>query len=60
MIMGSLDTIGRQIATLPHSSVITRIARARDMALQGAQRAATLTSRLLAFSRQQALSPTKP
>ena len=27
------------------------------MALQGAQRAATLTSRLLAFSRQQALSP---
>ena len=27
------------------------------MALQGAQRAATLTSRLLAFSRQQALEP---
>jgi CheY-like chemotaxis protein len=31
--------------------------RAKEMALQGAQRAATLTSRLLAFSRQQALEP---
>ncbi len=32
-------------------------ARGLDMAVQGARRAATLTSRLLAFSRQQALAP---
>ncbi|MEA2983378.1 MAG: hypothetical protein QOF09_5201, partial [Alphaproteobacteria bacterium] len=36
---------------------VTRMTRAKDMALQGAQRAAILTSRLLAFSRQQALDP---
>ena len=33
--------------------------RARDMAHHGAQRAATLTARLLAFSRQQTLAPQK-
>jgi CheY-like chemotaxis protein len=33
------------------------MARALDMALQGAQRAASLTGRLLAFSRRQPLSP---
>ena len=40
-----------------HRPAMSRIARAREMALQGAQRAATLTSRLLAFSRQQTLAP---
>jgi signal transduction histidine kinase len=34
-----------------------RLARAVDMAMQGAQRAATLTARLLAFSRRQPLAP---
>jgi signal transduction histidine kinase len=57
IVVGGLDIIGRQMPTLPPSAAVTRIARARDMALQGAQRAATLTSRLLAFSRQQALVP---
>ena len=57
IVMGGLDVIGRQISELPQSPAVARIARARDMALQGAQRAATLTSRLLAFSRQQALAP---
>ena len=57
VVMGGLDVIGRHIPTLPPSAGMSRIARAREMALQGAQRAATLTSRLLAFSRQQTLSP---
>jgi len=57
VILGGLETIGRQLPLLGTSTAAQRIARARDMALQGAQRAATLTSRLLAFSRQQALDP---
>jgi len=57
VVMGGLDVIGRQVSALPPSSAVSRIVRAKDMALQGAQRAATLTSRLLAFSRQQALAP---
>jgi CheY-like chemotaxis protein len=42
---------------LPASPATSRISRARNMALQGAQRAVTLTNRLLAFSRQQPLAP---
>jgi signal transduction histidine kinase/CheY-like chemotaxis protein len=57
VVLGGLDMIGRQIAELPSSPAVVRIIRARDMALHGAQRAATLTARLLAFSRQQALAP---
>jgi len=57
IVIGGLELIERQIALLPPSPAAMRIARARDMAVQGAQRAATLTSRLLAFSRQQALTP---
>ena len=57
IILGGLDTIGRQIPALPPSAAVSRIVRANEMALQGVQRAVTLTSRLLAFSRQQALAP---
>jgi signal transduction histidine kinase len=57
VVLGGLDMIGRQVADLPPSAAMTRITRAKEMALQGAQRAATLTNRLLAFSRQQALDP---
>ena len=52
VIIGGLDTIKR---SRPGDE--TRIARAADMALQGAQRAAGLTERLLAFSRRQPLAP---
>ena len=52
VIIGGLDTIRRSKA-----SDEIRIQRAADMALQGAQRAASLTSRLLAFSRRQPLAP---
>ncbi|MBB4569273.1 ATP-binding protein [Rhizobium leucaenae] len=52
IIIGGLDTIKR---SKPEDHA--RIARAVDMALQGAQRAASLTGRLLAFSRRQPLEP---
>jgi signal transduction histidine kinase/DNA-binding response OmpR family regulator len=53
VIIGGLDTI-RRTGALDNA----RLARALDMATQGAQRAATLTARLLAFSRRQPLNPT--
>jgi signal transduction histidine kinase/DNA-binding response OmpR family regulator len=52
VIIGGLDTIKR---SKPADEA--RIARAVDMALQGALRAASLTGRLLAFSRRQPLDP---
>lgn len=52
VIMGGLDTIKRA-----NPSDHIRIRRAADMALLGAQRAAGLTARLLAFSRRQPLAP---
>ena len=59
VIVGGLDTIGRQLDRPPEEMDLARMRRARDMAHHGAQRAATLTSRLLAFSRQQTLAPQK-
>lgn len=52
VIMGGLDTLRRS-----GTGDNPRLVRALDMATQGAQRAATLTSRLLAFSRRQPLEP---
>jgi len=57
VVLGGLEAIGRQLPAVKNAPAAARIARARDMALQGVQRAATLTSRLLAFSRQQPLAP---
>jgi PAS domain S-box-containing protein len=57
IILGGLEAIGRQLPALDASPAVERIERSRDMAIQGTKRAATLTSRLLAFSRQQALAP---
>ncbi len=57
IIIGGLDSIGRHIEKLPTSHELERMQRFRDMALHGARRAATLTARLLAFSRRQALDP---
>jgi PAS domain S-box-containing protein len=57
IVQGGLDAIGRQLPALKASPAVSRIARAREMALQGVQRAVTLTNRLLAFSRQQPLAP---
>ena len=52
VIIGGLDTIRRS-----RPDEHQRIRRATDMALSGAQRAVSLTSRLLAFSRRQPLAP---
>jgi signal transduction histidine kinase/ActR/RegA family two-component response regulator len=52
IIIGSLNVIERRIAK--GSTDVTRYISA---ALEGAQRAATLTQRLLAFARQQPLAP---
>jgi PAS domain S-box-containing protein len=57
IVLGGLEAIGRQIPHLPKSPAAERVARSKDMAMQGVQRAVALTSRLLAFSRQQPLAP---
>ena len=57
IVIGGLDMVGRQIPALGATTAAERIARAKDMALQGVQRAVILTNRLLAFSRQQPLAP---
>ena len=55
IVLGNLETIERYAKTLPgpHPNLRRGIANA----LRGANRAAALTARLLAFSRRQALSP---
>jgi PAS domain S-box-containing protein len=57
VVLGGLEAIERQVPNLPVVPATARILRAKDMALQGVQRAITLTGRLLAFSRQQPLEP---
>ncbi len=55
IIIGNLETIQR--ATEGQAADAPRVARLAANAMQGAQRAAALTQRLLAFSRQQPLDP---
>jgi len=56
VVIGSLESQQRQLqAKTPD---IPRISRLRDMAATGAERAALLTARLLAFARRQPLKPT--
>ena len=57
LMLGGLDTIDRQLVHLPAGPAKARIEKAKDLALQGVQRARALTGRLLAFSRRQALAP---
>src|SRR6202163_2041532 len=57
IIQGGLDMIGRHISTFDNSPAVSRIARGKDMAIEGVRRAAKLTNRLLAFARQQPLDP---
>ncbi len=56
VVMGGLDIIQRQVAR-PEGPSPERIRSAAENAMQGARRAATLTQRLLAFSRRQSLDP---
>jgi PAS domain S-box-containing protein len=57
VIQGGLEMIERQALNLDTSAAVSRIVRGKDMALEGVRRAAKLTSRLLAFARQQPLEP---
>lgn len=57
VIMGSLDSIRRQLDDPAKELDVARLRRLQGMAFQGAERAATLTSRLLAFARRQPLKP---
>ncbi len=54
VILGNLETAQRASTSNPNTD---RLARALDNAIQGAQRAASLTQRLLAFSRRSPLDP---
>jgi PAS domain S-box-containing protein len=54
IVLGNLETIQRRTKDLGGSA---NIQRALNNAMRGAQRAATLTARLLAFSRRQPLNP---
>ena len=56
IIIGNLESAQRQIASLSDAAK-DRLTQAVSRAMLGAQRAATLTRRLLAFSRQQPLNP---
>jgi signal transduction histidine kinase len=57
VILGSLDSIRRELDDPAEELDIARLRRLQSMAFQGAERASTLTSRLLAFARRQPLNP---
>ncbi|WP_395670848.1 ATP-binding protein [Phenylobacterium sp.] len=57
VIIGGLDTVRRLLPDGGAGKDSPRLQRGLDMALSSAQRAATLTKRLLAFSRRQPLEP---
>jgi PAS domain S-box-containing protein len=61
IIIGNLDTIQRRLAQAGPEAVnlAATLKRPIEMAQQGGHRAAQLTQRLLAFSRKQALEPTR-
>jgi signal transduction histidine kinase/DNA-binding response OmpR family regulator len=56
VVLGSLEALKRRIDSpaMPSPNIIVRSV---DIAMRGAERAASLTQRLLAFSRQQPLDP---
>ncbi|CAN5209424.1 PAS domain-containing sensor histidine kinase [soil metagenome] len=54
IVLGNLESATRQARAFPET---TNLQRSLANAMRGAQRAAALTSRLLAFSRRQALDP---
>ena len=56
IILGNLEMAKRQLIAWTDAEH-TKLGRRIDNAMQGATRAATLTKRLLAFSRQQTLNP---
>jgi signal transduction histidine kinase len=63
IIIGNLDTMRRQLAAAMNpgdvQTLIGKMTKPLDSAIQGARSAAQLTQRLLAFSRRQALEPVR-
>jgi len=57
VILGGLDIIGRQLPSMAAGTATERVRRARDGAMDAANRAARLTQHLLAFARRQPLEP---
>ena len=57
VIGGGVETLQRLLNAIPLGNDAARIRRALGMIAQGADRAATLTHRLLAFARRQTLDP---
>jgi signal transduction histidine kinase len=57
IIGGGVETLQRTLATVPLGAAEPRVNRSVAMIVRGAERAATLTHRLLAFARRQALNP---
>ncbi len=57
VVIGNLETVQRNVDGLLVESAGSRVRRAADNAMRGAQRAAALTQRLLAFARRQPLDP---
>jgi signal transduction histidine kinase len=57
VIGGGVETLQRMLAAVPIGTDEVRVRRALGMIAQGADRAATLTHRLLAFARRQTLDP---
>jgi PAS domain S-box-containing protein len=55
IIVGNLESLRRQLNSPAHD--VMAMDRSADSAMRGAQRAVSLTQRLLAFSRQQPLDP---
>ncbi len=57
VIMGSVEVLGRWLSASPNVKPPSRVVRSISAAEDASRRAATLTQRLLAFSRQQPLHP---
>ncbi|MFL5286058.1 MAG: ATP-binding protein, partial [Rhodopila sp.] len=57
VIGGGVETVQRLLAATPEIAEDPKVKRALGMISQGAERAATLTHRLLAFARRQTLDP---
>jgi signal transduction histidine kinase len=61
VIMGNLDTMRRQLAAAANpgnaAALVAKLTKPLDASIQGANSAAQLTHRLLAFSRRQPLEP---
>jgi hypothetical protein len=56
-MIGTLEAVQRQLGSWTDGTQV-ELARRIDNAMHGVQRAAALTKRVLAFSRQQPLRPT--